>query len=397
MNRWFLFCAFCTAAVAQSANEQGRGHEPVPVHFGVKVDVPSGDVRDVLRAVADAAGLSVIIPGDLSGAVSLRLDGIPYADAFDAILRPRGYGWRVMPSGLVVIEKTARTGKIVHLRHRAALEVQTALAKIVRQGEAIQVLGDDVAIDAEGERVTYLLERAQDLDRPLRQVLVECRFQEVSSQTSRALGINWSSLGSYSISVGPKPVDIGTGNALGAVLKASELALIISALDSSGGTRVVSRPTVLASEGKESSVAIGQQYPIPQYTFSKEQNVLQVSGFQFKDIGVLLKVTPRFAGDRVVLELEPEVSSVVSTTTFAGTGSATLPVIASRRVKTQVELSDGDTMAISGLISSDNNDSSAEVRGVGRVPVIGSLFRSRAQGKSGGELVVFVTVRLVRG
>lgn len=381
----------CMVVVAFAA----AGHSQTTSRVGFRVDVPVGDVREVLRTVADAAGVSVLVPGELTGVVSLRVDGVPYGEVFSAILRPRGYGWRVSPGGLVVIERSEFPGAVVRLRHRPAVEVQAELAKVVRPGEAVTAVGDDVVIDADVERTAYLVQRVSDLDRRVRQVLVECRFQEMSSQVSRSLGINWSSLGAYSVNVAPKAVDLGTGDALGAVLSASELALVFSALDSTGGTRVVSRPTILASEGVESSVAIGQQYPLPQYTFSQEQGVLQVSGFQFKDIGVLLKVKPRFVGDRIALELEPEVSSVASTTTFSGVGAATLPVIATRRVKTRVELRDGDTMAISGLIASDENHGRTGVRGLGRVPVLGSLFRNKAHAQNGAELVVFVTVRLV--
>jgi len=396
MKRFFVIsCCIALAAMAQVESQQPIGVEAVA--YGVRVDVPAGDVREVLRAVVDAAGLSVNIPGELSGTVSTRLESIPYADAFSAILTPRGYTWRVMPSGLVVIEKSVqRPAVVVALRHRSSADVQALLSKILRQGETVQAVGDELVIEAEPDRCAFLGERIRGLDRSRRQVLVECRFQELSSQASRSLGINWSSLGSYGFSVEPKAIDLGTGQAFGAVLKAGQLAVVMSALDTVAGTRVVSRPTLLASEDKESTVAIGQQYPLPQYTFSQEQSVLQVSGFQFKDIGVLLKVIPRFAGERVVLVLEPEVSSVASTTTFAGAGSATLPVIATRRVKTEVELADGDTMAISGLLSLDQNDSASQVSGLGKVPVLGGLFRSKGKKKDRAELVVFVTVRFVR-
>lgn len=364
--------------------------------YGVRVDVPSGDVRDVLRAVSDSAGLSVVIPGDLVGTVSTRLDSVPYADAFTAVLSPRGYSWRVLPSGLVVIEKSVRRSSFsVSVRRRLAADIASAILPVLRDGESVHALGSDLIIDAEPDRCSFLADRIRSLDCALRQVFVDFRFEELSTQASRALGLKWSSLGNYGVSLSPNAYPVGSGSSVfSGVIKADQLAVIVSALDTSAGTSVVSRPTLLASENRESIVAIGQQYPLPQYTFSSEQSVLQVSGFQFKDVGVLTKVTPRFLSDgRVLLRVQAEVSSVISTTTFAGAGAATLPVIATRRVETEVELSDGDTIAVSGLISTSEDDTSSGVRGLARVPLLGGLFRSRDSKKDRSELVVFLSVR----
>lgn len=361
----------------------------------VTVDIPSGDIRDALRAVADSAGLSILVPGEITGTVSLHAQSMPYAELLTSLLRGRGYAWSVTKEGMIVVEKMGSLPvEVVTVYHRLPVDVQTELAKLLRSGESVHVIGSELVLEAEPDRLQFLRERVKLADNFTRQVFVECRFQEVSAKTSKALGVDWGSLSNYGVSIQPKPLEIGDGKALGAVLTAGQFAAVLSAIDSQAGSRLISCPTIVAQEGKESTVAVGQQYPLPQYTFSHEQGVMQVSGFQFKDIGVLLKVTARFVADAVDLDLEPEVSSVASTTTYAGAGAATLPIIATRRVKTRVCIADGQTVAISGLVTSGKDSGVARVSGAGRIPLLGAIFRRKTQEESSSELVVFVTVRL---
>jgi type II secretory pathway component GspD/PulD (secretin) len=122
---------------------------------------------------------------------------------------------------------------------------------------------------------------------------------------------------------------------------------------------------------------------------------MSVSGFSFSEVGVVLRVTPRFLPDRVVLDLSPEVSHVVGTVPFGGVGAAEIPVIATRAVKTRVELRDGETVVLSGLTSVDEQDSQNGVKGLSRVPVVGGAFRSKKKTSTAVELLIFVTVRFV--
>lgn len=365
----------------------------------VTVDMPTGDVRDVLRAVADAAGLSIVIPGELTGVVSMRVAGVPCREVFDTILRPRGYVYRVSFGGLVEITKEATKREVYPVRNRVVADLLPKIETMLAEGETVRAVSGGVVVDALASRQREIAQRIKDLDTERPRFVIECRFQEVGRQWADTSGIRWSALGGLGLSLAAEDIRIGNGSAaLTAVLSVSEMTAVVSALETDAGSRVVARPMVAGVDGQPAAVSVGTQYPLPQYTFSGEQSVLQVSGFTYKDIGVILKVTPRaIGGDRVELSLAPEVSTVAATTSFAGAGAATLPVISTKSVQTMVELADGETVVLSGLTTTERTEDGAKVKGLGRVPVLGRLFRAKAAAENMSELVVFVTVRRLTG
>jgi type II secretory pathway component GspD/PulD (secretin) len=364
------------------------------------VDVPAGDVRDVLRTIADAHGLSVVIPGELTGKVSVRLDGVSYENAYMAILEPMGYAYR-QRDGLVIIHRreqpppASKPGDVIYrVRYRPAAEVAVSLQSLAREQESVQVVGDQVIFHGSPDRQAQVTDILGHIDTPRRQVVVECRFQEVERGSVDRLGLSWSQ--SMDMTVTPQAVTLGTPP-MTAILSLSQLSAVLSLYASDNSARLVSSPRLMARDGEESSVNVGRQYPLPQYRFATETGVLQVSGFEYKDVGVSLKVTPRFVDDgaAVVLDLAPEVSSVVSSTTFGGIGAAELPVIATRSVRTRMQLRDGETVVLSGLVTAESSDITSQVKGLGKIPVLGRLFRSDSSTGKDVELLVFVTVRFL--
>jgi type II secretory pathway component GspD/PulD (secretin) len=153
----------------------------------------------------------------------------------------------------------------------------------------------------------------------------------------------------------------GTGsstNVLSAVFSADQFKLVLSALQQLNNSKIVSNPTIVTLNNTEASINVGQQYPIPSYTFNQQTGTFQVDGFIYKDIGIILKVTP--AGERARLhqaDAAPEVSQNQGTTTFGGASGASIPIIGTRKAVTQVSLKDGYTMGIGGLISTNFNTS----------------------------------------
>jgi type II secretory pathway component HofQ len=341
------------------------------------VDVGAGDVRDVLRTIVDAHGLSVVIPGELTGKVSVRLDGISYGDAYTAILEPMGYEYR-QRDGLVIIRRreqpppVSQPGNVMYrVRHRPSAEVAASLQSLARETEAVQTVGDHVIFHGAPDRQVQVTDILRHIDTPRRQVVVECRFQEVERGSVDRLGLSWSQ--SMEMTITPRTVKLGAPP-MTAFLSLSQLSAVLSLDESDNSARLVSSTRLMARDGEESAVNVGRQYPLPQYRFATESGVLQVSGFEYKDVGVSLKVTPRFVddGSAVVLDLAPEVSSVVSSMTFGGIGAAELPVIATRSVRTRVQLRDGETVALSGLVSTESSDTGTQCQGSGQNPRSGS-------------------------
>ncbi|MEJ1973005.1 MAG: secretin N-terminal domain-containing protein [Lacunisphaera sp.] len=188
----------------------------------------------------------------------------------------------------------------------------------------------------------------------------------------------------------------GTARVANAVFSASDFNIIISALKTQNNTKIVSNPTVVTLNNTEATLNIGQEFPIPSYTYNQERGTFEVSGFSYKPIGIILKVTPQVNGRGVIkLTLEPEVSQQNGSTSFGGAGGASIPIIATRKAKTQVSLKDGYTMGIGGLITSSQDHGGTKVPVLGNIPVLGRLFSSKNVNDSITNLLIFITAKTV--
>jgi type IV pilus assembly protein PilQ len=185
----------------------------------------------------------------------------------------------------------------------------------------------------------------------------------------------------------------GTSRLASAVFSASDFNVIVSALNTQNNTKIVSNPTVVTLNNTEAVLNVGQEFPIPSYTYNSERGTFEVSGFTYKPIGIILKVTPQVNAQGIIkLALEPEVSQTNGNTTFNG---ATIPIIATRKAKTQVTLKDGYTMGIGGLISTSLNHGGTKVPVLGNIPVLGRLFSSKNVDDEATNLLIFITAKTV--
>ena len=188
----------------------------------------------------------------------------------------------------------------------------------------------------------------------------------------------------------------GTSRIASAVFSASDFNIIISALKTQNNTKIVSNPTVVTLNNTEGVIKIGQEFPIPSYTYNTERGSFEVSGFTYKPIGIILKVTPQVNARGVIkLTLEPEVSQQNGSTSFGGAGGASIPIIATRSAKTQVSLKDGYTMGIGGLITTSQDHGGTKVPVLGDIPILGRLFSSKNVNDSVTNLLIFITAKTV--
>jgi len=178
-----------------------------------------------------------------------------------------------------------------------------------------------------------------------------------------------------------------------AVFSASDFNVIISALKTNNNAKVVSNPTIVTLNNTEAILNIGQDFPIPRYTYNQERGTFEVNGFEYKSIGVNLKVTPQVNGRGVIkLVLEPEVSQRNGDSAFNG---AAIPIIGTRKAKTQVSLKDGYTMGIGGLITTSQNHGGTKVPILGDIPLLGRLFSSKSVDDEATNLLIFITAKTV--
>jgi pilus assembly protein CpaC len=171
----------------------------------------------------------------------------------------------------------------------------------------------------------------------------------------------------------------------------NQIGAVVKALQGRGVFQSLAEPNLIALNGKEASFLAGGEfpYPVPQGNFGS-------FSIQFKEYGVRLKFTPTvLGGDLIQLKINPEVSSLDFNNAVVIEGFR-IPALTSRRADTEVELRDGQTFAIAGLLNNTALSSMRKIPGLGDIPVLGTLFKSRAYQKDQSELVVMVTPIIVR-
>ncbi len=171
---------------------------------------------------------------------------------------------------------------------------------------------------------------------------------------------------------------------LGAVIKAAEQRGLFQSL---------AEPNLITQNGTEASFLAGGEFPYPVVQGTGAQGSVTI---QFKEFGVRLRFTPTVvAGDRIKLNIEPEVSALDFRNAVTLDGFR-IPALTTRRTRTEVELRDGQTFSVAGLLDNTATESVQKIPGLGDIPIIGRLFRSRAYQKNRTELVVMITPHIVR-
>ncbi len=171
----------------------------------------------------------------------------------------------------------------------------------------------------------------------------------------------------------------------------------IRAMQSKNLLQILAEPNLITLEGKEASFVAGGEFPFPILTATTTGGAISpVVTVQFKPFGVQLRFTPTVTPSGTIhLKVVPEVSALDYSNSVTVQG-VLIPAISTRRAQTEVILKDGESFAIAGLIDNRVVQTLSRVRGLGDLPIIGNLFRSRSTRKSTDELLVVITPRFVR-
>lgn len=367
----------------------------------VESDQPFGELSVVNPEIADIASLSdrtIYVLGKSPGATTLTsLDG----------------------QGRLITNVDVRvTADITEFKERLRqilpdekIEVRTANDGIVLSGTASSTARMQRALDL-AER--YAPERVSNLMTVggIQQVMLKVRFAEMQRTVGKQLRASLATGGS--VLGGDLGLEIGTGNAapqahvdavanklfpegidtegsalLGFNMGGLEVGILLEALESKGVVRTLAEPNLTALSGQEAKFLAGGEYPIP---VSQQNNTITI---EFKPFGVELNFIPRVIdGDLINLELEAAVSSIDNTNGIS-LSDITVAAFKRRETQTTVELRDGESFAIAGLLMDDFTDLNGQVPWLGDVPVLGALFRSAEYQREQSELVIIVTPHLV--
>lgn len=409
-----LALAGCTAlaapgtALAQSrAPDLHAGTLSVPLNKSqvVSVDRPIAKAlvgNDEVADVVPITDRSLYVLGKKMGTTSLTL--------YDA-------GGRVIAVMDVAVGPDVEA-LTTHLREMVpgqAIEAKISNESIVLTGSVDNAGSIDRAVQIArtfaGDKVVNLISLGAS-----QQVMLEVRFAEVSRNSGFDVGVNGfgvSNNGSFDAVTGkgaqliPGPNGSGQMNLLaltdtfGIFRKQFSIGNlniegILNAMETRGLAKTLAQPTLIALSGERASFLAGGEFPVPVAQSGSGTGAgAQAITVEFKPFGVSLAFTPTVLGDKTInLLVEPEVSAIDPNASLT-VGNITIPGLRTRRASTTLELRDGESFAIAGLLQKDFRTTVSQLPLLGSLPIIGALFRSSNFQKGETELLIVVTPHLV--
>jgi pilus assembly protein CpaC len=399
----YLGAAFASTALTPVYAEvlqvmQGQASEAlnVPMNRAVVVesDVPFAELSIANPGIADISTLSdrsIYVLGKAPGRTTLTL------------LSPDGQlisnvDVHVTPD---IAEFKERLQQILPGEH---IEVRTANDGIVLSGQVSSTAKMDRALDLANR---YAPDRVSNLMvvGGTQQVMLKVRFAEVNRSVSKsfsssvAFGDGGQVIGETGTWLAGSnglnnPTIVPDGNVTGAMrlggsIGGLEFGVLLEALETKGMVRTLAEPNLTALSGQEAKFLAGGEYPVP---ISQDEDTITV---EFKPFGVELNFTPVVVDQDIInLTIDAAVSSIDTANGISIAGFE-IDAFKRRETSTTVEMRDGESFAIAGLLQDDFNDSASQLPWVGDIPILGALFRSTQYQRAQTELVIIVTPHLV--
>ena len=432
----------------KKANANPPPPPPVKKYTGepISVNLKDVDIKDFFRLIHEISGLNIVLDPNVKGSLTLVLDDVPWDQALDVVLRNNGLG-RELEGNILRIaaldtfrkeaeEQRARTdaqalavNKITvtrFLSYGRAKDVMPTIKRLLSsRGE---VLADDrtnaLIINDIPSNIPGLDRLITQLDRKTMQVEIEARVvsatrnfaQQLGTQLGFAFGNGNTSIGgnpsngystqTYTSSSGSFPYFTNSGSIplfsnLGQTSSTSGLAfstavgnyrvdVLLSAAESRGLAKVLSRPRVVTQNNVTAVVRQGYQIPIvTQSQLGGPATTTYINAF------LRLTVTPQITIENTIfLAVDVE-----NTTPDFGNSSTTVggnPSLLTQQATTQVLVSDGGTVVIGGVIQTSSSINTSQVPWLGNIPVLGNLFKSRSVSTSTQELIFIICPKIVQ-
>jgi type IV pilus assembly protein PilQ len=392
------------------------------------IEVRDAELADVVRALADQSGLNVIIGEGVSGKVTLSFEDITFKDAMEAILRAHGLGYALSNNVLWVGLKKDVSEVGDELEEELSMEVvqlnYTDPSQALNQLEGILSKRGTAVADARTNSVIIRdlskhVEEARGvlhiLDKRSTQVVIEARIVEAGSNFAKELGIQWG--GEYSsggdvirgssllpnLATGRNfVVDLpaaasssGLGILIGSLSNNLILDAELSAAEREGDLRIVSRPKITTLNNRPATIHSGLTFRVKltqSVVAGQAVTGALLEGLEEVKTGIDLSVTPHIsADDFVLLDIFTNKSDADFSRTVEG-----IPSVTEKSASTQVLVKDGDTVVIGGLYQSTSSTQENSVPFLGKIPVLGWIFKNSSETSEKDELLVFITPTIVK-
>ena len=384
----------------------------------ISLDAEDANLPSVLKILAEKGDLNIVTgPGVAGGRLSIHMKDVPIDQAVNLVVRAAGLAYERIGNSVLVAdarslkEETGISAYIVQLRYADAQEIR----------DAIKSLTGDVQIDRGGNRlivmtsprvIAQVQEMVATLDQPARQVMLEARVVEVSTDDLKKLGIDWNLLthqnfvivegDSGNAPLGQLPVNFPflprqsgkeTYNFRPFSRQSMGFNVALDLMINNGNARVLANPKIATLNGHEASMLVGERIPFTvSSTVFAGGAAAPTRTVEKEEVGIKLKITPVINVDGyITTEISPEVSTVLG---FTG-DNHDLPIISTRQAKTTVRLRDGNTVIIGGLLSEEKTHDTSKVPLLGDIPILGYLFQHQNTRTRKTDLVIEVTPHIV--
>lgn len=408
----------------------------------ISMELRDVELSDVLRALGQEHGINIIIDEKVTGKVTVSLRNVPLWDAIDSILKGKGFAYIKDGNVVRVISSGADEDLMTYtatVNYAIAKDIEGIITKVLsKRGSIASDLKSNMIvirdIPSAIERVAQLLKQ---VDVKTKQIMIEAKIVEVSTNASRELGIQWGTMyrsgdayvfgggttgatgtvgalptivtGTTTTTTGTTPltggagfggsalnvnlpaaVGLGAGGAIGIGILAKNaiLDLQISALETQGNAKTLSSPKVMVLDNQEAYIKSGTGILIP--TSTTTTGTTTTSSVTEKEAVLQLKVTPRVINDDQI-SLKILMSRDVFDFSRSVQGS---PPKNTRETQTNLIVKNGETIVIGGIYTETDSESEGGVPLLSKIPLIGWLFKKETKIKDKTELLIFITPRI---
>lgn len=398
------------------------------------------EIRAVLQLIADFTGINMVTSDTVQGSVTLRLQNVPWDQALDLILKTKGLAKRKQGNVMLIApseEITAREkqefesrkqvdelaplfSEVIQINYAKASEIAAILtaadnSMLSSRGRvSVDVRTNNLLIRDIPEKLEDVHRLIDELDIPVRQVLIESRIVVASDDFRRDIGSRFGVTGSQNRTSSTREVTSGSLNGTTQVINGDDremtdrlnlnlpvigeagsfaLAVIgndfllemeLSAMQAEGMGEVISSPRVITANQSLGMIEQGVEIPYQQAASSGATTIT------FKKAVLSLEVTPQITpDDRIIMDLIVKKDNVGDVVTG-------VPSIETREVQTQVLVRNGETVVLGGIYEQLTREVHEKVPFLGDIPIIGVLFRRTLKEEDKDELLIFVTPKVLK-
>ena len=409
---------FAPAVVLREKIDQVRGPVQATPKLRTKDNRPvtlqfrDASTKMVFEVLSRQTGVNFIFDKDVKadGKTTIFVTDVPIETAIDLVLGQNQLARQVLAQNMVMIYPSTSAKmkdyqdeivKTFYLSDADPKQVQTLIKTMVNPKAMFVDDRSGVLMVRDTPEVVRMVEKlVASVDLPDAEVMLEVEVLEITSSNLRQLGIQ------YPSSVGLAMTSAGGGGSLTVAdlakqgknsISVTPISVTLNMLKTSGLTNTLASPRIRARNHEKAKVQIGQRVPVITNSVTPTTSQPVVTGsVQYLEVGLTLDVEPTVHRDGdVAIKLGLEVSSILNQiTTPSGTVAYT---IGTRNATTLLQLKDGETQILAGLIQDSDSRSDASIPGLGEIPLLGRLFGSRKTDREKSEIVLAVTPRIIRG